>query len=73
MLFINLNFFIQEYLASKGHKIVELRKAKHWNNVVLIVNEERIFKCNLNDLDYGGDGELDPVVVKAENSVKKAY
>ncbi len=37
------------------------------------MNEQRIFKCKLNELDFGGDGELDDLVLKAEESVRNAY
>jgi hypothetical protein len=60
-------------LSSKGHKVIELRKAKQWNNLEIIVNEEHVFKCKLNELEFGGDGELDPLVVEAELLVKNAY
>ena len=69
----NFNNLKLEYLQSKGHKVVELRKAKNWNNVELIVNEHRVFKCKMNDLDFGGDGELDSLVIQAEESVRNAY
>ncbi len=53
--------------------MIELRKAKQWNNLEIIVNEEHVFKCKLNELEFGGDGELDPLVVEAELLVKNAY
>lgn len=39
----------------------------------IIVNEEKVFKCSLTDLEFGGDGELDPIVIEAEKFVNKAY
>ena len=48
-------------------------QAKNWNNVEIIVNDENVFKCSLNDLEFGGDGELDPVVIEAEKIISKAY
>ena len=32
-----------------------------------------LFKCKMNDLDFGGDGELDSLVIQAEESVRNAY
>lgn len=60
-------------MTSKGHKVVELIQEKNWNNVEIIVNEEKIFKCSLTDLEFGGDGELDPIVIEAEKLITKAY
>ena len=64
---------MKAYLEARGHKIIELRQAKNWNNLEIIVNGESIFKCKLNELDFGGDGELDPKVIDAERLVKEAY
>lgn len=50
-----------------------MKKAKNWNNVEVVVNEISVFKCQLNELEFGGDGQLDPLVIKAEKSVKEAY
>jgi hypothetical protein len=66
-------FFLSAYLEAKGHKVIELKQAKNWNNLTLYVNGENIFKCNLNELEFGGDGQLDPVVVHAEELVKNAF
>jgi hypothetical protein len=46
---------------------------KNWNNVNIIVNEQHVFKCNINDLEFAGDGEIDPIVIEAEKQVTKAY
>ncbi|CAF0703081.1 unnamed protein product [Brachionus calyciflorus] len=64
---------LQKFLTARGHKIIELRKANNWNNVEIIVNEENVFKCKLNDLEFGGDGELDPIVMEAEKMITKAF
>lgn len=60
-------------MKAKGHRVVELKKAKNWNNLEIFVNGESIFKCKLNDLEFGGDGELDPIVIEAERLVHEAY
>lgn len=46
---------------------------KNWNNVELKVNDEHVFKCNIKDLEFGGDGKLDKLVLDAEKSVSNAY
>ena len=60
-------------MAAKGHKVIEMRQEKNWNNLEIIVNEESIYVGKLNDLEFGGDGELDPIVVEIEKLVKNAY
>ena len=60
-------------MKAKGHRIIELRKAKNWNNLEIFVNGESIFKCKLNELEFGGDGELDPMVIQAEKLVHEAF
>jgi hypothetical protein len=60
-------------LQQRGHKVVELRKAKNWNNLEIIVNDESILKCKLNELEFGGDGELDALVIEAEKLIRNAY
>ncbi|XP_053392918.1 UPF0728 protein-like [Mercenaria mercenaria] len=63
---------LQAILKKDGHT-VELVKAEDWNSVELNVNGEQVFKCDINDLDYGSDGELDSLCIKARDAVKKAY
>lgn len=50
-----------------------MKKTNCWNNVEVTVNNESVFKCKIQDLEFGGDGELDHFVVSAENAVKSAY
>ena len=61
------------YLEAKGHRVIELKKAKNWNNVNVYVNEQNVFKCKLNELEFGGDGQLDPLAVTAEQKISNAY
>ena len=53
--------------------MIELREEKLWNNMEVIVNNESVFKCKLDQLEFGGDGQLDPLVIEAEKLVQKAY
>jgi hypothetical protein len=60
-------------LESRGHKILEIKRVPYWNDIVLIVNNEIVFKTKVQLLDFGGDGELDKIVQNAENAVSNAY
>jgi len=59
-------------LSRAGH-IVELRPFKDWNVVEIWVNGEKIFNCDIRNLDYGGDGDLDPLCQEACEAVRRAY
>ncbi|XP_008568225.1 PREDICTED: UPF0728 protein C10orf53 homolog [Galeopterus variegatus] len=59
-------------LARDGHKVV-LEKIEDWNVVELVVNGEAIFHCSIQDLEFGGDGKLDPLCEEARIAVLKAY
>ncbi|XP_053547622.1 UPF0728 protein C10orf53 homolog [Bombina bombina] len=59
-------------LTSDGHQVV-LEEILDRNSVQLIVNGENIFQCNIKDLDFGGDGLLDPVCEAARKAVLNAY
>jgi len=38
---------------------MEQRQIKTWNAVNIIVNGVNIYSLNIEELDFGGDGELD--------------
>ncbi|KAM4636813.1 UPF0728 protein C10orf53 homolog [Discoglossus pictus] len=59
-------------LTSDGHKVV-FEEIMDRNTVELIVNGENIFQCNIKDLDFGGDGLLDPRCEEARQAVLDAY
>ncbi|KAM7073246.1 UPF0728 protein C10orf53 homolog [Molossus nigricans] len=63
---------LQVVLAEDGHKVI-LEKIEDWNVVELMVNEEVVFHCNINDLEFGGDGKLDPLCQEARVAVLNAY
>ncbi|EMP28737.1 UPF0728 protein C10orf53 homolog [Chelonia mydas] len=63
---------LQAVLLAEGHQLI-LEKIPDWNNVELIVNGETVFQCNINDLDFGGDGKLDPLCEEARIAVLNAY
>ena len=63
---------LETQLTRKGHTVIR-RVTKDWNVLRLIVNGELVFSCNIKDLDYGGDGELDLLCTNAVRAVDEAY
>ncbi|XP_078497243.1 UPF0728 protein C10orf53 homolog isoform X1 [Lissotriton helveticus] len=63
---------LQAVLLADGHQLV-FEEMQDWNLVELIVNGENIFHCNITDLDFGGDGQLDPLCEEARQAVLNAY
>ncbi|XP_040178387.1 UPF0728 protein C10orf53 homolog [Rana temporaria] len=63
---------LRAVLASDGHSVV-LEEIPDRNAVELVVNGETVFQCNIKDLDFGGDGLLDPLCEDARQAVMKAY
>ncbi|KAG7462438.1 hypothetical protein MATL_G00184850 [Megalops atlanticus] len=62
---------LQAVLKEEGHRCV-LEKTADWNKVELIVNGECVYTCSIADLEFGGDGRLDPLCQEAKTSVKNA-
>ncbi|XP_045927186.1 UPF0728 protein C10orf53 homolog isoform X1 [Micropterus dolomieu] len=63
---------LQAALRAQGHQSV-LEETSDWNMVELAVNGEIVFSCNIKQLQFGGDGELDPVCKEAVTAVENAY
>ncbi|KAM6186405.1 UPF0728 protein C10orf53 homolog [Rhynchocyon petersi] len=63
---------LQAVLTQDGHELI-LEKIDDRNVVELLVNGEVVFWCNINDLDFGGDGKLDPLCEQARIAVLDAY
>ncbi|XP_067876410.1 UPF0728 protein C10orf53 homolog [Heterodontus francisci] len=63
---------LQAMLEANGHHWI-LEQFLDWNTVELIVKGESVFKCNIIDLDFGGDGKLDPICKNAARAVRNAY
>ncbi|XP_018413923.1 PREDICTED: UPF0728 protein C10orf53 homolog [Nanorana parkeri] len=63
---------LRAVLAFDGHSVV-LEEIPHLNAVELIVNGETIFQCNIKELEFGGDGLLDPLCEDARQAVLRAY
>uniref|UniRef100_A0A8B9QRQ5 Uncharacterized protein n=1 Tax=Apteryx owenii TaxID=8824 RepID=A0A8B9QRQ5_APTOW len=59
-------------LEADGHELT-LEEIPDWNTVEIIVNGETVFRCNISDLDFGGDGKLDPLCEEARKAVLNAY
>eukprot|EP00795_Rhopilema_esculentum_P008639 gene8638-14654_t len=63
---------LQYILKEDGHSVSVLN-SEEWNVVELIVHEEVVFRCQIQELDFGGDGKLDPLCLQALAAVQKAY
>ncbi|KAL6487150.1 hypothetical protein MHYP_G00037760 [Metynnis hypsauchen] len=63
---------LQAVLKDCGHSYV-LEKIPDWNQMELVVNGECVYKCNITDLEFGGDGRLDPLCKQVTEAVKNAY
>ncbi|XP_034754498.1 UPF0728 protein C10orf53 homolog [Etheostoma cragini] len=63
---------LQAALTARGHQCV-LEDTREWNMVKLVVNGEVVFQSNIKHLEFGGDGQLDPVCKEAVNAVENAY
>ncbi|KAM5241305.1 UPF0728 protein C10orf53 [Hipposideros larvatus] len=63
---------LQAVLAEDGHKVI-LEKIEDWDVVELKVNEDVVFHCNIKDLEFGGDGKLDPLCQEARLAVLNTY
>ncbi|KXJ27690.1 UPF0728 protein v1g117062 [Exaiptasia diaphana] len=63
---------LQEMLLSDSHT-VDFIKIPDRDHVELVVHGEVVFTCKIQDLQYGGDGKLDPLCHKALEAVRKAY
>uniref|UniRef100_A0A8C0E4E0 Chromosome 10 open reading frame 53 n=1 Tax=Balaenoptera musculus TaxID=9771 RepID=A0A8C0E4E0_BALMU len=59
-------------LAKDGHQTI-LEKIEDCNVVELMVNGEVVFHCNIKDLEFGGDGKLDPLCKEARRAVLNTY
>uniref|UniRef100_A0A8C9MIA4 Uncharacterized protein n=1 Tax=Serinus canaria TaxID=9135 RepID=A0A8C9MIA4_SERCA len=58
-------------LKADGHQLI-LEVITNWNAVDLVVDREMAFHCNIYDLDFGGDGKLDPLCEEARKAVLNA-
>ncbi|XP_042357552.1 UPF0728 protein C10orf53 homolog [Plectropomus leopardus] len=63
---------LQAALRARGHQCV-LEETREWNMVELVVNGEVVFNCHIKQLEFGGDGKLDPVCKEAVTAVENAY
>ncbi|XP_037637623.1 UPF0728 protein C10orf53 homolog [Sebastes umbrosus] len=69
------NFRLQGLLATlgaRGHQCI-LAETLEWNVVELVVNGELVFSCDVKQLEFGGDGQLDHVCTEAVTAVENAY
>ncbi|XP_029377587.1 UPF0728 protein C10orf53 homolog [Echeneis naucrates] len=59
-------------LAARGHRCF-LEETRERNTVELVVSGELVFSCRIQQLEFGGDGELDPCCREAVAAVERAY
>ncbi|XP_074649287.1 UPF0728 protein-like [Tubulanus polymorphus] len=59
-------------LENKGHK-VDFVQINDRNIIEIWVNGERIFTDDIRQLDFGGDGHLDPKCSDALEAVNQAF
>ncbi|KAM9612036.1 UPF0728 protein C10orf53 homolog [Morphnus guianensis] len=64
--------FFALFQLSCRHQLI-LEEIPDWSTVELVVNGEMVFRCNINDLDFGGDGKLDPLCEEARKAALNAY
>uniref|UniRef100_A0A3P8SW82 Chromosome 10 open reading frame 53 n=1 Tax=Amphiprion percula TaxID=161767 RepID=A0A3P8SW82_AMPPE len=63
---------LQVALRARGHWCI-LKETQDWNMVELVVSGEVVFRCKIKELEFGGDGKLDPVCREAVTAVENAY
>ncbi|XP_028845832.1 UPF0728 protein C10orf53 homolog [Denticeps clupeoides] len=63
---------LQAALEENGHTCV-LEMTQDWSKVELVVNGELVYECDINDLEFGGDGRLDCLCQEAVKAVENAY
>ncbi|GAB1602370.1 UPF0728 protein-like [Argonauta hians] len=63
---------LQNVLTHNGHT-VELLEIEDFDAVQIWVNGEMVFKCQIQELNFGGDGWLDPLCLEAGTKVTEAF
>ncbi|PIK46578.1 putative UPF0728 protein C10orf53-like [Apostichopus japonicus] len=63
---------LQVLLKENGHT-VDLEPSDDWHDVVVVVNGETVYKCDIRKLEFGGDGQLDQLCHEALEAVNKAF
>ncbi|XP_067937512.1 UPF0728 protein-like [Watersipora subatra] len=63
---------LQTLLKSNGHK-VDLNEMADRNSVQLWVKGELVYQCSITDLEFGGDGLMDPLCSEALKAVDRAF
>ncbi|XP_041261047.1 UPF0728 protein C10orf53 homolog [Onychostruthus taczanowskii] len=65
------HFYFFTGLKADGHHLIP-EVVTNWDAVDLVVNREMAFHCNIYELDFGGDGKLDPLCEEARKAVLNA-
>ncbi|XP_018593553.1 UPF0728 protein C10orf53 homolog [Scleropages formosus] len=58
-------------LEEAGHRCV-FEESPDWNTMELLVNGECVYAGNIKDMDFGGDGKLDPLCQEAVSAVNNS-
>nr|XP_020458732.1 UPF0728 protein C10orf53 homolog [Monopterus albus] len=59
-------------LRARGYQVI-LEEIREWNMVELVVNGQLVFRCHIKQLEFGGDGKLDPVCKEAATAVDNVF
>ncbi|KAI5606266.1 UPF0728 protein C10orf53-like [Silurus asotus] len=62
---------LQAVLRKCGYTCI-LEEVPDWNQVELVVHGESVYKCDIKKLEFGGDGQLDPLCHEAAEAVRNA-
>ncbi|CAG5097888.1 Oidioi.mRNA.OKI2018_I69.XSR.g15276.t1.cds [Oikopleura dioica] len=62
---------IQRLLKDEGAKVI-LRRSSNFDQCSISLKGKIVFSCPITSLEYGGDGQLDPIAQNAFQKVKAA-
>ena len=63
---------LKNQLSLAGHTVT-FERIEDWNVVELFVHGEKVYSCNITELDFSSDGQLDEHCAKALLAVTEAY
>ncbi|OAF69959.1 hypothetical protein A3Q56_02302 [Intoshia linei] len=69
---VNRLIGMKKLLLKNLHKVKFIKSPKI-NEILVQVNGEIIYNCDIRDLDFGGDGQLDENCKKVVSAVENAY
>ncbi|KAK7901765.1 hypothetical protein WMY93_018534 [Mugilogobius chulae] len=63
---------IQAALTARGYMHM-IQETHEWNRVELLFRGRIVFTCDIRELEFGGDGQLDPLCKEAVLAVDEAF